>query len=403
MSERDIKELEDKNNSTFNQLISKINSIPQAPPLAQVEDAKKIKFHTNVDKTTHEDKQNWQRRKARKDHKDENSNAMTKIIKQRQFEKQQRKWKRRNENRKAASIVVDSGASSTCIRTADKKHVEVLDEDSPKIFLNANGTESKAGKKAKLPYNMRMPAVDADMVDDLAKNSLLSTGKLADADYVTVFTKDEVRIFDAEAAKFNVEGKMVLKGWRCNETGLWRIPLRENWSNQNTETALLSQESSNILTNKAEFINNVYELPSTEQVVAWYHAAAGYPTKATWIKAIENGHYATWPLLTVKAVKKYFPEAEETDKGHMRRVKSGVRSTKAQIEEPEEVQQAAATLANLRRKHKDIYVVIKDAAEMIYTDQIYTDQTGQFPRNFIYTQIKIIFQLLRLYLERDFY
>ena len=165
---------------------------------------------------------------------------------------------------------------------------------------------------------MRMPAVDADMVPDLAKNSLLSTGKLADADYATVFTRDEVRVFDTEAAKLQVEGKVVMRGWRCKETGLWRIPLKPNWTNLNTETALLSQETSKILTSKAEFIQNVYELPNTEQVIAWYHAAAGYPTKATWIKAIEAGNYATWPLLTTKAVKKYFPEADETSKGHMR-------------------------------------------------------------------------------------
>ena len=155
---------------------------------------------------------------------------------------------------------------------------------------------------------------------------------------------------------------------------IWRIPLKPNWNNLNTETALLSQETSKILTSKAEFIHNVYELPNTEQVIAWYHAAAGYPTKATWIKAIEAGNYATWPLLTTKAVKKYFPEADETSKGHMRRVKSGVRSTKAQVQEPEEIQLAATTLANLRKKHRDIYVQIKEASELVYTDQ-----TGQFP------------------------
>jgi hypothetical protein len=38
-----------------------------------------------------------------------------------------------------------------------------------------------------------------------------------------------------------------------------------------------------------EFVNSVYELPNTEQVVAWYHAVAGYPTQPTWIKAIEAG------------------------------------------------------------------------------------------------------------------
>ena len=140
----------------------------------------------------------------------------------------------------------------------------MLDEESPKTFLNANGTESKAGKKAVLPFKMRMPAINADMVPDLAKNSLLSTGKLADAEYATLFTKDEVTVFDTEAAKFQVEGKVVLRGWRCEDTGLWRIPLQDQVTNRNTDTALLSQEASDILSNKVEFINNVYELPSTE-------------------------------------------------------------------------------------------------------------------------------------------
>jgi hypothetical protein len=52
--------------------------------------------------------------------------------------------------------------------------------------------------------------------------------------------------------------------------------------------------------------------------------------------------------------------SDETTKGHMRRVKSGVRSTKAQIEEPIEIQQAEAELAELRRKHRDIYMLVKE-------------------------------------------
>jgi predicted aspartyl protease len=86
--------------------------------------------------------------------------------------------------------VVDSGATSTCIRPADAAHVQILQEQSPKVFLNANGTTSRAGNKAKLLYDLRVPAIEADMVPNLAMNSLLSTSKMADASYVTVFTKD---------------------------------------------------------------------------------------------------------------------------------------------------------------------------------------------------------------------
>ena len=123
-----------------------------------------------------------------------------------------------------------------------------------------------------------------------------------------------------------------------------------------------------------EYANSVYELPNQEQVVSWYHAAAGYPTKSTWLKAIESGFFATWPLLTTKAVRRHFPESKETSKGHMRRVKSGVRSTKEQAQEHPEIQEAEATLAELRCKHHDVYLQIRETSELAYTDQ-----TGRFP------------------------
>eukprot|EP00956_Cyclotella_meneghiniana_P000110 scaffold196_cov26-Cyclotella_meneghiniana.AAC.2 len=63
---------------------------------------------------------------------------------------------------------------------------------------------------------------------------------------------------------------------------------------------------------------NVYDLPSTERVIRYLHAAAGFPTKSTWLKAIGKGF---------KNVNKYFPESEETQKGHMRQIRSGVRKT----------------------------------------------------------------------------
>jgi hypothetical protein len=66
-----------------------------------------------------------------------------------------------------------------------------------------------------------------------------------------------------------------------------------------------------------EHINNVYELPSIEQAVRYLHAAAGHPTKYTWLKAIARGNYNLWPLITVRNVRKNFPELEETQLGHM--------------------------------------------------------------------------------------
>ena len=59
--------------------------------------------------------------------------------------------------------------------------------------------------------------------------------------------------------------------------------------------------------------------------------AAGFPTKPTWLAATKNKHYASWVGIDASLVAKHFPESEETWKGHGRKIKSGLRSTKEAI------------------------------------------------------------------------
>jgi hypothetical protein len=68
----------------------------------------------------------------------------------------------------------------------------------------------------------------------------------------------------------------------------------------------------------------VYNLPSTAQAIKFLHAAAGYPVKETWISAINFGNYVTWLGLTAKAVRRHFPESDETQKGHMKKQRQNV-------------------------------------------------------------------------------
>jgi hypothetical protein len=46
-------------------------------------------------------------------------------------------------------------------------------------------------------------------------------------------------------------------------------------------------------------LNVIFNLPSTRKTFLWYQASAGFLTKATFIDAIRNGNYATWPKLMV--------------------------------------------------------------------------------------------------------
>ena len=84
---------------------------------------------------------------------------------------------------------------------------------------------------------------------------------------------------------------------------------------------------------------------------------------------METGNFKGWPLLTVKRVKKYYPETTETPKGHMNQVRQNIRSTKPKpFEEPD--------TSELRVKtYKDIYVKVYDMKE-----RVYSNQTDGFPK-----------------------
>jgi len=78
--------------------------------------------------------------------------------------------------------------------------------------------------------------------------------------------------------------------------------------NNNMETVIVNQPPTEFLPERPppiDAIHNVYELKTQPELVRCYHAAAGFPTKPTWIKAIKNNQYALWPGLTANAVARH--------------------------------------------------------------------------------------------------
>jgi hypothetical protein len=196
---------------------------------------------------------------------------------------------------------------------------------------------------------------------------LISGPKFADANYVTVLTPTKVLIYDNEDLTITISKEAVLQGWRDRPSGLWRMPLSKKGNPSNAKYLLLDKTSE-------DAIANVYELPSTSQVIKYLHASAGYPMKATWLKAIDSGSFLTWPHLTAKAVQKHFPQSDETTQGHLRSIKQGIRSTKTKKKPTELALADGQTFTIPLVKHQDIYVSIDETKETIYTDQ-----TGAFP------------------------
>jgi hypothetical protein len=228
------------------------------------------------------------------------------------------------------STIADSGATSGVGTKNDPSRR--TGEQSNKRFILPSGDVIQATEIAEYPFNVRAPANEIHITPGISQHSLLSTGKYADANYITVFDKDTVNIYDANDTIITVTKDAILRGWRDTDNKLWRIPLVDVVRNPNTDTIIINRPPTEFLPDRSpteEAIHNVYELKTSPELVRYLHAAAGFPTKPQWLMAIKNKHYASWPGISVEAVRRHFPESNKTHKGHGRKTPSGLRSTKS--------------------------------------------------------------------------
>jgi len=154
---------------------------------------------------------------------------------------------------------------------------------------------------------------------------------------------------------------------------MWRLDLNPATSPPTTEAQAAPHET----------INIIFDLPSARDTFLWYHASAGFPTKATFIDAVRNGNYSTWPKLPVTLINRYFPDSDETIKGHLKGQRQGIQSTKQLALEKfiknEEVK------IKMEGKGSPIHQIpITKTREAFFriddlTNSIHTDQIGAFP------------------------
>ena len=114
-------------------------------------------------------------------------------------------------------------------------------------------------------------------------NTLIGVGPICDANCTVVFKKNNVTVFSPEC-------KTILTVWIEKKLPrLCRFALKPN-DNIITDYTTTNQ--------KTPAAHSAYDLPSIEALVRYMHAAAGFPVKYTWLKAIKKGNFETWPGLT---------------------------------------------------------------------------------------------------------
>ncbi len=100
---------------------------------------------------------------------------------------------------------------------------------------------------SELPFYICEPAKEIHNVPTIAKNSLLSIPKAAEAGYITVFDNEEVNIYNARDTKVVMIGKAIVRGCYDKLATLWWVPLVPIILNKNTDTVFTSKPPTEFL------------------------------------------------------------------------------------------------------------------------------------------------------------
>ena len=116
------------------------------------------------------------------------------------------------------TAIADSGATSSCGKKAMSKcGTYTLDTSalvstglrSNKIFRYAAGSLGMVDEVNRLPFNVRGQAKEIHMTPGL-ENHLISTNRFVEEDYVQVFDKEQVNIYDANDVEIKTTRGAVL-------------------------------------------------------------------------------------------------------------------------------------------------------------------------------------------------
>jgi hypothetical protein len=118
-------------------------------------------------------------------------------------------------DRSIPSAVADSRATLSIGTKRDRKRKVFVatGRQSDKAFRMPNGKVEEASDMDEFQHDVCHPAKDVHIVPGIKRNSLLSIPKFADTNYIAIFDKDKVNIYDANKTTIIVSCGAILQGW----------------------------------------------------------------------------------------------------------------------------------------------------------------------------------------------
>jgi hypothetical protein len=176
-----------------------------------------------------------------------------------------------------------------------------------------DSTSIQATHSGQLPFHSSLStkAKTAHVLDGITNASLVSIGQLCDDNCLVVFDKEQLRVFKNH--------ECILTGTRNRTDGLWDIPIPPPTSSpapsrpQNQINAIIRKDI------------------SKTQLVQYLYGCCGSPVVTTWIKAIKNGNFITWPGLDTLSIEAHLPKSIDSAKGHLDQERKNLQSTRVQL------------------------------------------------------------------------
>ena len=260
---------------------------------------------------------------------------------------------------------LDSGATDNYIRREDAHILQQRQRSQGPSVQLPDDSFIQSNEKGELPLPfLSKKAKTAHVFDDLKSASLIAVGQLCNDGYKVTFEDDTVI-----ATKGN---NLVLEGQRNHTNGLWDVVLSTN--NHNNTTPILRKHVSNIIIRKSTTIKDL---------IHYFQGCCFGPSKSTFLKAVKNGNFITWPGLTYKNLDKNYTPTIFTAKGHLNQERKNLQSTKVIHTIPLSVEDEIA-------EHNDYFpsdeilqqptnecMALMLPFESRYTG--YSDLTGRFP------------------------
>jgi hypothetical protein len=167
------------------------------------------------------------------------------------------------------TAILDSGCTSNFLSST----APCSDKQAAHVPLNVNmpnGTTIRSSHTCNLLLtDLPHQARQAHILQGLVHTSLISVGQLCDNGCSVTFTQDQFTV--------SKNGKCVMYGSRDPKSRLWRVNLKQIFE-----------------TNQVH-CNHAHDNSNQKDLINYLHAACFSPVKPTWITAIKNGNFSSWP------------------------------------------------------------------------------------------------------------